>query len=70
MSHAAEAWYEANTRGCEACGGRGWMTDPAHPYGGGTCRSCGGAGVVRRASGESLYPPADWTTEEPPPEAA
>ena len=70
MSPAAEAWYAANTRACDACEGRGWMADPTHPYGGGTCRRCGGAGVVRRAGGEPLYPPLEWTSPEPPPQAA
>ena len=70
MSSSAEAWYAANTRGCDTCAGRGWVSDPAHPYGGGTCRRCGGAGVVRRASGERLFLPPEWTDEEPPPQAA
>jgi len=70
MSHSAEAWYAANTRRCEVCGGRGWKSDPAHPYGGATCRRCGGAGLVRRPTGEPLFLPAEWTDDEPPPRAA
>ena len=70
MSHSAEAWYAANTKSCEACEGRGWAPDPTHPYGGGTCRTCGGAGVVRQPSGARVFVPVEWTSDDPPPRAA
>lgn len=70
MSHFAEAWHAINTHPCTTCEGRGWTPDPSHPYRGGTCRTCAGAGAVRRDSGEPIYVPAQWTDEDPPPAAA